>query len=121
MYNKNVPPIPSNAHDKVNISVLIALLKLVDIDEDDYSIEIQFKITLHWKENRATYHNLKETDNLNALTQTEIETLWLPNVIYENTDQKETTRLGEFGNGEWETRVIVKKEGNSTLRWTEYN
>ena len=57
-YNKNVPPIPTKAHDKVNISVSIDLLKLVDIDEDDYSIEIQFKINLQWKENRATYHNL---------------------------------------------------------------
>ena len=38
--------------------------------------------------------------------------LWLPEVIYENTDQKETTRLGEFGNGEWKTRVVVDREGN---------
>ena len=29
-------------------------------------------------------------------------------------DRKETTRLGEFGNGEWDTRVMVKKRGNST-------
>ena len=113
-YNKNVPPIPRTAHDKVNISVSIDLLKLVDIDEDDYSIEIQFKITLHWKENRATYHNLKVNSNLNALMQNDIEMLWLPIVIYENTDQKETTRLGEFGNGEWQTKVVVKREGNSS-------
>ena len=112
-YNKNVPP-TSTGHEKVNISVSINLLKLVDIDEDDYSIEIQFKITLHWKENRATYHNLKENDNLNALTQNDIETLWLPNVIYENTDQKETTRLGEFGNGEWKTKVVVMRKANSS-------
>ena len=112
-YNKNIPPIPINAHEKVNVSVTIDLFKLVDIDEDDYSIEIQFKITLHWKENRITYHNLKVNDNLNALMQSDIETLWLPNVIYENTDQKETTRLGS--NWEWKTSVIVKREGNSTL------
>ena len=37
--------------------------------------------------------------------------LWLPKVVYENTDQKETTRLGEFGNGEWDTDVKVKREG----------
>ena len=112
-YNKNIPPIPINAHEKVNVSVTIDLFKLVDIDEDDYSIEIQFKITLQWKENRATYHNLKVNDNLNALMQSDIETLWLPNVIYENTDQKETTRLGS--NWEWKTSVIIKREGNSTL------
>ena len=46
--------------------------------------------------------------------QPDIETLWLPHVIYENTDQKETTRLGEFGNGEWLTKVLVKREGNSS-------
>ena len=40
--------------------------------------------------------------------------LWLPKVVYENTDQKETTRLGEFGNGEWDTDVIVNREGNSS-------
>ena len=91
------------------------VLKLVDIDEDDYSIEVQFEITMKWKENRAAYHNLKSRDSLNALTQRDYERLWLPKIIYENTDQKETTRLGEHGNGEWESQVIVKKEGNSSL------
>ena len=112
-YNKNVPPIDLDDL-KVNISVSLNLLKLVDINEDDYSIEIQFGITLKWRENRATYQNLKSTDNLNALTQQDIAQLWLPEVIYENTDQKETTRLGEFGNGEWKTKVVVKREGNFT-------
>ena len=88
----------------------IELLRLVDINEADYSIEIQFEISLLWKDNRATFHNLKLSDSLNALTQEDIEQLWLPKVIYENTDQKETTRLGEFGNGEWETKVIVRRE-----------
>ena len=90
------------------------LFKLVDINEDDYSVEIQFEITLMWRENRAKYHNLKEKDSLNALPKKDYKKLWLPKVIYENTDQKETTRLGEFGNGEWDTRVIIKKEGTSS-------
>ena len=69
-------PIPTNSHEKANISVSINIFKLVDIDEDDYSIEIKFKITLQWRENRATYHNLKENDNLNTLIENDIETLW---------------------------------------------
>ena len=107
-YNKRVPPIDSN--EPVNVSVSIDLLRLVDIDEPDYSIEIQFEIMLKWNENRATYNNLKETDGLNALTQENIDKLWLPEVIYENTDDKKSTRLGEIGAGEWKTSIVVRRE-----------
>ena len=106
-YNKNVPPI--NSRDPVNITISMNVLKLVDIDEDDYSIEIQFEMIIRWKDIRATFQNLKDRDSLNALTQSDYERLWLPKVIYENTDQKENTRLGS--NWEWETRVVVKREG----------
>ena len=94
------------------MSVSTELLRLVDINEADYSIEIQFEISLLWKDNRATFHNLKLSDSLNALTQEDIEQLWLPRVIYENTDQKETTRLGSIW--EWKTKVVVRREGNFT-------
>ena len=66
-YNKKVPPILSS--DPVDVSVSIDLLKVVDINEEDYSIEIQFEITLVWKEKRATYQNLKKRDSLNVLLQ----------------------------------------------------
>ena len=108
-YNKKVPPIHSS-DDPVDVSVTIDLLRLVHIVEGDYSIEIQFEIMLEWRDNRATYHNLKKTAALNALTQEDIEKLWLPEVIYENTDQKQSTRLGEFGAGEWKTDVVVRRE-----------
>ena len=115
-YNKNIPPITSLNGLKISVDVntSIDILKLVDINEEDYSIEIQFQITLVWKENRATYQNLKANNSLNALTQMDIKELWLPEVIYENTDQKETTRLGV--DWEWKTEVVVKREGNSTIR-----
>ena len=107
-YNKNVPPI--NSSDPVNVTLSIDLFRLVDIDEEDYSIEIQFEIMLRWKENRIRYHNLKKTTALNALTQENIQKLWLPEVIYENTDQKESTRIGEYGGGEWKTNIVVIRE-----------
>ena len=60
-YNKHVPPI-SSSDPVVIVSVSMNVLKLVDIDEEDYFIEIQFEITMKWKDNRATYHNLKHRD-----------------------------------------------------------
>ena len=113
-YNLNVPPITSDGGKKSPVSVLISIdfLKLVTIDEEDYSIEIQFEISLQWRDNRATYHNLKDNEALNALTKEDISALWTPEVIYENTDQKETTRVG--ATWEWKTSVLVKREGNFT-------
>ena len=108
-YNRNVPPI-KNKHEKVNVNISLDILKLVDIDEHDYSIEIQFSITLKWNETRATYQNLKEEKTMNGLTKGDISQLWLPEVIYENTDQKDTTRLGDTW--EWATQVFVERQGN---------
>ena len=61
-----------------------------------------------------TYQNLKKETSLNALTDEDILKIWLPLIVYDNTDQKEVTRLGEYGNGEWVTRVTVTREGDFT-------
>ena len=47
-YNKNIPPF-SVEEMIVSVNVSIDLLKLVDIDEADYSIEIQYSIFLKWQ------------------------------------------------------------------------
>ena len=114
-YNKNIPPIGS-ARDgsiiPVNVSLSITLMKVVEIEEVDHSIHLQFQISLEWKENRVTYQNLKAKTSLNTLTMADIYKLWLPLVIYDNTDQKESSRLGE--SWEWKTLVSVVKEGDFT-------
>ena len=53
----------------------MTLLKVVDIKEEDYSIELEIQINLQWKEVRATYHNLKTKTYLNALSEDEIKNL----------------------------------------------
>ena len=111
-YNKNIPPI-RRAEDgsaiPANVSISITLMRVVEIEERHHSIHLQFEINLQWKENRVTYHNLKEETSLNALSNADISKLWLPLIIYDNTDQKDSTRLGWIN--EWLTRVSVDKEG----------
>ena len=118
-YNKGVPPFTVRSTDRsilpVQLNISIDLLKIVDMAETTHKIDIQFEITLEWKENdRVVYHNLKQDASLNALSTDDINSLWLPLVIYDNTDQKEVTRLGEYGNGEWNTFISVIREGNFT-------
>ena len=114
-YNKRVPPVATTGREvktlkQVHVNVSLTLYKVVAIQEEEHSIELQFQIRLEWNENRATYYNLKPKSYLNALSMDEINKLWLPIVVYLNTDQQETTRLGE--NWEWSTNVNVNREGN---------
>ena len=112
-YNKNIPPFEETINEKgeevaqTNVRISITLMKVVEIEEVDHSIHIQFMISMQWKENRVNYHNLKKKTSLNALAEKDVNKLWLPLVVYDNTDQKQTTRLGEFGNGEWITRCDI--------------
>ena len=92
-------------------------MKVVEIEEVDHSIHLQFQISLSWKENRVKYQNLKKQTSLNAVTDDDIKTIWLPLIIYDNTDQKEVTRLGV--DWEWVTRVTVTREGNFTRTGVE--
>ena len=44
------------------------------------------------------------------LPKKDIKTLWLPLVVYTNTDQLETTRLRV--DWEWSTKVVANRESN---------
>ena len=117
-YNKKVPPIITvNAatFQPVPVSVSIVLLKIVRLTEVENKVEFQFTSVFQWKENRAEFNNLKNDVALNALTDIEIQKLWLPLIIYDNTDQKETTRLAaRQADAQWATTITVSKEGNFT-------
>ena len=114
-YNKKVPPIATvSATDMtlvpVPVTISITLLKIVSMEEVAHSIDLQFQIVLQWRDNRLTYLNLKTKSSLNALSDYDIFSLWLPRVIYSNTDQKETTKVGEEWG--WSTAVTITREGN---------
>ena len=123
-YNKYIPPIgrlengrwiqtePNGSVIPADVSISITLIKIVEIEEIDHSIHLQFQISLKWKENRVKYLNLKTKAALNSLTDEDIKKLWLPLILYDNTDQKEVTRLGM--DWEWMTFVTVSREGGLT-------
>ena len=113
-YNKNVPPIGKRGAAPVRVQISITLMKVVEIEEVDHSIHLQFQISLQWKEPRATYQNLKKDTTLNALSTSDKNDIWLPLVVYDNTDQKEITRLGM--DWEWITTVAVTREEENPER-----
>jgi hypothetical protein len=115
-YNKKIPPIVPMGGDEFNpthVAISISLLKIVSLEEVLHKIDFQFQINLEWKENRVTYHNLKIKTSLNALTDTEVRALWLPHLIYANTDMMEAVQL-DGGVPLTTTTIVVTREGNFT-------
>ena len=114
-YNKVVPPMvvkEKRETELLPVRVSLTLLKVIAVTEEDQSISFKFTISLTWRENRVMFHNLKKDQTYNLLREEEFRMLWLPRIIYWNTDQVETTRLGEPW--EWATEVWVQREGNGT-------
>ena len=107
-YNKVVPPYTKDQMiNPAKIGVSMTLFKIVDIDERMNTIDLQFEIALSWKDQRITFSNLKRNSTLNALSEDNMQSIWLPVLIYANTDQRESTRLGHIT--EWSTSVEVSR------------
>ena len=97
-YNKHVPPFSwakmAGTVNPVLVNVSLSLLKVMDINERANTIDLKFEVQLEWRDYRITLNNLKNMSFLNALPKEDVEAIWLPIVVYKNTDQEETTRLG---------------------------
>ena len=127
-YNSKVPPFTINKVDKsvvpVKVQVSTSLMNILAISEFDHTIHFKLGITLKWYENRVLYHNLKDSEALNTLTDSEVSALnlinkgnfhtlnqvnklWIPYIIFRNTDSDEAVNL----DGELRTLVAVKREG----------
>ena len=68
-------------------------------------MELKFGITLIWYENRVEYHNLKEDRTLNTLSSNDLQKLWIPFVIFQNTDNNEAVTI------ETRTNAFITREG----------
>ena len=92
-YNNKVPPFTVNPGDKslvpVKVKVSTSLMNVLAISEFSHTIDLKLGITLEWYENRVLYHNLKSKEALNTLSDMEAASIWIPYIIFKNTDNDE--------------------------------
>ena len=55
----------------------------------DYYRFMQMKLTISWIDNRISYKNLKDDDNLNTLSPLEKDMIWMPTLVFTNTKYRE--------------------------------
>ena len=93
-YNKKVPPFNYNdtTDSVIPVSVKLStiLRNVLEISESTHTIHLKLGITLEWYENRALYHNLKNEEALNVLSDSEVN-----NILYFNVEDHNVS-IGQF-------------------------
>ena len=100
----------------VNVNLSVTVIDVLSILEKDLQIMLKFRLFMNWYDYRLSYHNLKESKLLNSLTRNEVEQIWIPFIIFSNTENS------EFTEGNKESEISVIREGDfseSTLDITE--
>ena len=117
-YKKSVAPFTTNRETNeitaVNVSVSIQLEKIIKISEIEHTIEIKFVIIVKWMENRIQYYNLKREQALNTISKIEKSLLWIPYIIFQNTDENEAVDIEWItaSGNQVATKMFVTRQGS---------
>ena len=82
-----------------------SIRNIIDISEVQNIIELKFDIFMEWYEYRVDYQNLKTEQALNTLSDEELRSLWIPYIIFQNTDNDEAVQLDGV-----RSRVFISRE-----------
>ncbi len=117
-YLKDAAPPPSNngrrgaaaATDRNNateVGVHLDLFSILGVNEVDSVISLQFKLMLSWLDPRLTFSNLKGPDRTDVLYPEERETIWVPELTFDNTAGKDATLMDD--------KTVVAVERSETV------
>ena len=109
-YNKKIAPFSFDNEKQTNIpamiNVSISVIDVLKIEEVNHVYVLKFRLTLEWYDFRIRYYNLKKERSSNALSLEEHKQLWIPYLVFENTENNEATE------GTKDTELTLVREGN---------
>ena len=66
-----------------------AILKIQEVQQ---LVKLQFQLSLKWYDARLQYYNLKVDENMNSLVYKEKQKLWVPSIVFQNTEAQVTSQ-----------------------------
>ena len=118
-YNKKVAPFTVDLTLEeiipVKIKISTTLRNVIEISEVNHIIELKYAISLNWYENRVVYQNLKKKEALNMMSDQELSSLWIPFIIFENTDNDEAVSIDSV-----RSDISVSREGSFKRSGSDY-
>jgi hypothetical protein len=80
---------------KVPVQIGIDLIRILSINEVGQIFGNQFNLIMTWYDFRLKFHNMKENINMNTLSGTEKQGIWVPKLVLSNTEEKVSTKNDE--------------------------
>ena len=74
---------------KVSVELSVVLQEILKLDEIGGIMYIKYVLLAKWKDPGLTFHNLKRDPNQNLLSEVEWSRIWVPRVIFDNTEATE--------------------------------
>ena len=105
-YQKDKPAPPKQ--DKAirnSVKININLESIQSISENDNSIVFLFNLEMYWWDPRLSFQNLKIMSELNILTNDENKMIWVPTLVFKNTQSKLVSLNDQ------KTVIYVEREG----------
>ncbi|XP_023345924.1 uncharacterized protein LOC111714922 isoform X2 [Eurytemora carolleeae] len=108
-YQKYISPQPQGNSSKIVIKVSADIMDILDIDEKSSIFQIQFYLHFSWYDSRLTFFDLRNDSGLNTLSIEEKGLIWIPVLVFDNTENKVTTLVDD------EASITIQKQGDYYL------
>ncbi len=112
-YKKGVPPKRPKEGQKTPVSLDIQVDKVISMKELGMEFRVKIVLKMRWRDPRILFRNLKENTMRNVVKDS-VDDLWLPELLFENTDTREQTGTDQG------TQFFVEKEGEGFPNSKQY-
>ena len=88
-YNKNLAP-SSEGSPRVQVNFSLTVMNILKIDEVNGVFSAKINLIKEWFDNRLVFQNLKLNHDMNKISKSEQDILWVPLIIFENIASKDS-------------------------------
>ena len=107
-YRRHLPPVQVNngVKEKLGINVSFTVIDIIDINEEQFSIDIYFSLLLKWFDKNLQFSFLKTLSAENSLSSELSEEIWLPEVEFNKVNLRVKT---------FPPRIFISRDGQPAL------
>ena len=92
-YKNEVPAPPMEGDLLANIHLSVDVTTVLNLDEVESIMTLQYTLTLKWMDSRVTFRNLKYETFINTIDTQDASKIWYPKLLFDNTLDKEDTKV----------------------------